>query len=121
MVLPQLFEYQGAKQALNIYEKNRSENDILLNLHLEEYELFFYAKSTVQQFTNWEDFYVLFDQPGTWIYTNKWGYDGILDMNKKLDTVYVIRQRGMNELTVPFLFPKTREKTLNNNYLIKVP
>jgi hypothetical protein len=38
-VVPVLFSYQGARQALEIYEKERSAKGILKNLHLEEYEL----------------------------------------------------------------------------------
>lgn len=119
-LVPKLFKFQGTRQALEIYEKNRNANDILLNLHLEEYELFYYAKSPLVQFTIWEDFYIQFDKPGTWIYTNKPGYDGIVDMNKKLEKVYVIKQRGMNELSFQFLNPLTRQSALNENYLIKV-
>ena len=119
-VFPDLYKYQGARQVLEIYENNRSDNDILLNLHLEEYELFFYAESPVKQFSNWEEFYELFRKEGTWIYTNKAGHDEILNLKVNLDTIFTIEQKGMNELSFQFLNPLTRQNTLNNNYLIKV-
>jgi 4-amino-4-deoxy-L-arabinose transferase-like glycosyltransferase len=119
-VIPEFFTYQGAKQALEVYEANRSENDALLNLHLEEYELFFYAESPVQNFTGWDNYYELFDTPGSWIYTTPAGYEGVMEHNSNVDTVYIIRHRGMNDLNLRFLNPKTRETTLDENYLIKV-
>ncbi|MCD6354393.1 MAG: glycosyltransferase family 39 protein [Prolixibacteraceae bacterium] len=120
VVIPQLFKYQGARQALAIYEKERGENDLLLNLHLEEYELFYYAKTPVVQFKNWEDFYKLFAKEGLWVYTTKAGYEGILNMKNPLKKVYVIKQHGMNRISFPFLVPSSRNETLTANYLIKV-
>jgi len=119
-VIPEFFTYQGARQALEIYEANKGENDTLLNLHLEEYELFFYAESPVQNFTGWDNYYELFDTPGSWIYTTRAGYEGVIEHNSNVDTVYIIRHRGMNDLNLQFLNPKTRETTLHENYLIKV-
>ena len=119
-VIPKLFAFQGARQALEIYELQRKENDVLLNLQLVEYELFYYANSNVQEFTNWEDFYDLFEKAGTWVYTDKIGYEGILKLNHPLASVYKIRQQGMNELTIKFLNPGTRQDNLKENYLIKV-
>lgn len=119
-VIPGFFTYQGARQALEIYQSNRDKNDILLNLHLEEYELFFYAESPVRNFTGWDDYYRLFDTPGSWIYTTRSGYEGVMEHNRNVDTVFIIRNRGMNDLNLRFLNPKTRETTLYENYLIKV-
>ena len=119
-VIPKLYTFQGARQALEIYERQRKGNDVLLNLQLEEYELFYYSNSNIQEFTNWEDFYVLFEKAGTWIYTNKIGYEGILKLNHRLDSVFKIRYRGMNEITFRFLNPWTRQDELKENYLIKV-
>ena len=120
MVIPKLYTFQGARQALEIYESQRKENDVLINLQLEEYELFYYTNSNIQEFTDWEDFYVLFEKAGTWIYTNKTGYEGILKLNHRLDSVFKIRHRGMNEITFRFLNPLTRQDELKENYLIKV-
>lgn len=119
-VIPSLFEYQGARQVLAIYEKERESNDVLINLHPEEYELFYYAKTPVTQFTNWNNFYKQFEKPGTWVYTTKAGYDGILKLNHKLEKVYKIDYRDMNELSLRFLNPQTRKTALCRNYLIKV-
>ena len=119
-LVPGLFKYQGARQALAIYEKHREENDILLNIHLEEYELFFYASSPVKQFSNWEEFYTLFHTKGTWIYTSENGYLGIMEYNNNLDSVYIIENRGMNNISWKFIHPKSRKSALQKNYLIKV-
>jgi len=38
----------------------------------------------------------------------------------RVDSVFVIPQQGMNEITLPFLWPPTRQSALNENYLIKI-
>jgi len=119
-LFPKLFNYQGTRQALAIYEQNRNEKDTLVNLQLEEYELFFWAKTPVENFSTWENFYSFLKKEGSWVYTNQRGYEVVMELSPKVVTVYVISQRGMNEITLPFLLPKTRESALRKNYLIKV-
>jgi hypothetical protein len=58
------------------------------------------------------------EKPGTWLYTNEIKYRDIVGMNYNIDTVYQIRQRGMNRINLEFLNPKSREKSLKTNYLI---
>jgi hypothetical protein len=119
-VLPVLFSYQGARQALDIYEKERSAKGILKNLHLEEYELFFMAQLPVEEFAGWEDFYVHLDSEEPWVYTNLAGLNVVKELKNELDTIYAIPQRGMNDLKLQFILPFTREASLQENYLIKV-
>ena len=119
-IIPDLFSYQGARQALNIYERYRGNGDILKNLQLEEFELFYWANSPVQSFTNWDDMYVFLNKKGAWIYTNKKGYDVILQIRNNVEKVYEIPQHGMNHLSITFLNPETRKSSLVNNYLIKI-
>jgi hypothetical protein len=118
--IPGLFEFQGARQALEIYEKERGAGDRLVNLQLEEYELFYWANAPVENFTNWEDFYRFLENQGSWVYTSQRGYDVVRQLVPALDKVYEIPQRGMNEITAAFLNPATREASLNKNYLIRV-
>jgi hypothetical protein len=119
-VLPELFSYQGARQALEIYEQERSAKGELKNLHLEEYELFLMAQSPVEEFSGWEDFYVHLDSEEPWVYTNLSGLNVVKELKNELDTVYAIPQRGMNDLRLQFILPHTREASLQENYLIKV-
>ncbi len=119
-VLPDLYKYQGARQVLAEFENDRKEKDILINLHVEEYEIFYYAKSPIIQFSNWDEYYDLFRKEGTWIYTNKGGYEGILDLNVNLDSVHTINCLGMNQLSYQFLNSTTRKNSLHKNYLIKI-
>lgn len=119
-VLPDLYAYQGAKQVLDIYKNQNSPETQLYNFELEEYELFFYAKNPVIHVKNWEELYTAMQKPGTWLYTNEIKYKDIIQMNYNIDTVYQIRQRGMNRISFDFLNPKTRESTLKTNYLFVV-
>ncbi|NCB07776.1 MAG: hypothetical protein EOM73_06400 [Bacteroidia bacterium] len=118
--IPGLFQYQGARQALEIYEKERGPGDRLVNLQLEEYELFYWANTPVENFTRWEDFYRFLENQGSWVYTSQRGYEVVRELAPALETVYEIPQRGMNEITAAFLNPVTREASLNKNYLIRV-
>ncbi len=118
-VIPGLYSYQGSKNVLNIFEAGRAEDDRLYNFELEEYELFFYATDPVVNINDWDELFSVMERSGTWLYTNEIKYSDIKNMNYRIDTVYVIRQRGMNRITLPFLNPRTREESLESNYLIK--
>ncbi len=120
VVLPALFEYQGARQALRLFEEQRTSNGVLKNLHLEEYELFYWADVPVENFSTWEEFYTFLDKEEPWIYTNKIGLTVVEKLKEQVDTVFIIPQRGMNEISFQFLNPDTRRESLKNNYLIKV-
>lgn len=117
-VYPTLYAYQGAKQALEIYENERGENDVLLMLKLEEYEIFYMANAPVQGFAGWEEFYAFLKNDRAWIYTTEEGYQVVKQLAKEVKEVYEIPQQGMNHLTLEFLNSKTRENSLKSNYLI---
>jgi len=59
------------------------------------------------------------EKPGTWVYTDEDKFRHILFMGFPVDTVYEIKQRGMNQISREFLNSETREKSLSFNYLIK--
>lgn len=46
-------------------------------------------------------------------------YNDIIKMEEIIDTVYVIHQRGMNQINLQFLNPETRDESAAPNYLIK--
>jgi 4-amino-4-deoxy-L-arabinose transferase-like glycosyltransferase len=120
IIIPELASFQGARQALEIFEENRDKDDNLYNWDLEEYELFYMADKKVENIDSWEKMYEIMDKHESWLYTNGTKHDEILDMGYAIDTVYTIQQRGLNELNFEFIYPKTRSKTLRDNYLIKV-
>jgi hypothetical protein len=113
-----LFAYQGARQALQIFEENRSPGDKLYNFELEEYELFFMANDSVKHLRNWEEVFATMEQSNSWVYTNPVKMEEIIK-HVETDTIYTIRQRGMNRITFEFLNPKTRKNSLEINYLMK--
>jgi len=117
--VPGLFRYQGARQALEVFEENRKPKDKLYNFALEEYELFFMSDEKVKDIKVPGNLYNLLESDETWVYTNEIKYNDLKKMKGKIDTVYIIPQRGMNELNLQFLNPETREKSLISNYLIK--
>jgi 4-amino-4-deoxy-L-arabinose transferase-like glycosyltransferase len=118
-VIPFLFTYQGHRQAIEIFEQDDSAEKILYNFDLEEYELFFNAKDSVLQVKDWNELYKIMEKSDIWLYTNEIKYNDIMQMGYEIDTVYLIKQRGMNKMDFKFLNSNTREKTLDANYLIK--
>ncbi len=117
-VLPDLFAYQGPRQVLKIYNENKSPQSKLYNLNIEEYALFFYAGERVENITNWVELKAAFALPDAWIYANEIDYREMLFQKFDIDTVYHVKQRGMNKVSLKFLNPKTRGQTLKTNYLI---
>lgn len=117
-VLPDLYSYQGARQVLKLYEENSQPEKQLYNFEIEEYGLFFYARQQVENIDNWDRLYQVMEKPGTWLYTNEIKYNDILKMNYNIDTIYQIRQLGMNRVNLKFLNPDTREQSLKTNFLI---
>lgn len=118
-VVPYLFTYQGARQAINYFENNKAAEKRLYNWDLEEYELFFMAEDSVQNIATWKQMHEAMEKPGTWLYTNEGKHDEIVKMGFEIDSVYRIEQRGMNNISIDFLIPKSREKSLEPNFLIK--
>ncbi len=117
-VIPDLFKLQGAKQVLKIYEEKCRPGTQLYNFKIEDYGLFFYAHLPVENVDDWDELYRIMDKPGAWLYTNEIKYRDILSMNYNIDTVYQIKHRGMNRISLQFINPKTREQSLKTNYLI---
>lgn len=118
-ILPHLFSYQGARQVLEIFENEKKDGDILSNFELEEFEMFFYAKDKVNEIADWNELYDVMEKPGTWLYTNEMKYNDIIKMGYAIDTIYTIKQNGMNNLNLKFLDPNTCEESLNSTYLFK--
>jgi 4-amino-4-deoxy-L-arabinose transferase-like glycosyltransferase len=120
VVLPALFEYQGARQVINNLKKIEAVQKQLYIWDLEEYEIFFMAEDSARHIATWEQMYEVMAKSGTWLYTNEWKHDEIVQLEFDIDTVYRIKQRGMNKINFQFLNPKTRNESMINNYLIKL-
>lgn len=118
-VIPALFTYQGARQAVTLFEAGDAAEKVLYSWDLEEYELFFMAKDSVHNIADWEQMHRVMEKPGTWLYTNEWKHDEVVKLGFNIDTVYRIEQRGMNSLSLNFLNSRTRAGTLEPNFLIK--
>ena len=118
-VIPYLFTYQGAHQAIAVFESQKTEGDRLYNWDLEEYELFFMAEDSVRNITSWEEMNEVMENSGTWIYTNEGKHNEIADMKFKIDTVYRFYQRGMNSISLEFLNSDIRAGSLKPQFLIK--
>lgn len=119
-VLPHLFSYQGARQALAIYEKQRIKQGKLKSLHLEEYELYYWAIAPVEDLTTWEEFNEFLQTENPWVYTNSIGLESVKELTSDIDTIYTIPQSGMNSIKLKFLLPSTRQQVLKDNYLVKI-
>ncbi|PIF06035.1 MAG: hypothetical protein CSA36_03660 [Draconibacterium sp.] len=117
-VLPELYSYQGATQALEIFEKQKAEEDHLYCFEIPELQVYFEANEPVEEIKDWDRLYDVLKEPGTWVYTNEIKYKDLIQYYS-FDTVFVIHHRGMNQITPQFLHKKTRNKSLRDNYLLK--
>ncbi len=120
-VYPELAAFQGGRQVLDLYEKHKKPGDKLYNFDLEDYNLFFYSAEKVENIESWDEFYKVAATPGSWIYTHEIKVKDFVDMKIKMDTVYQIRQCGMNKVNLKFLNPETRDQALITNFLIVTP
>jgi 4-amino-4-deoxy-L-arabinose transferase-like glycosyltransferase len=120
-VYPELAAFQGGRQVLELFERHKKPGDKFYNFDLEDYNLFFYSAEKVENIETWDEFYKIAATPGSWIYTHEIKVKDFKDMNYKKDTVYEVRQHGMNKVTLKFLNPKTREQALMTNFLIVTP
>ncbi len=120
-VYPELAAFQGGRQVLERFEKYKKAGDKLYNFDLEDYNLFFYSTEKVENIETWDEFYKVATTPGSWIYTHETKMKDFMDLKIQMDTVYPIRQRGMNKVTLKFLNPETREQALITNFLIVTP
>jgi general stress protein CsbA len=117
-VFHDLATFQGGTQVVKLFETNKKPGDRLYNFELDDYNLFFYSTGNTENIEKWEELYATMEKPGSWIYTNEIKYNDIIAMEYSIDTVYSIKQRGMNQVTLKFLNPATRENALTTNYLI---
>lgn len=118
-VVPHLYSYQGAGQVLELFQRNRKQNDKLYNYYSEDYELFYYSQDSVKQIKNWDEYYEVILHKGTWLYTIKSVYEDVLKYTD-VDTTYFITYKGMNNLDLRFLNPATREQNMDTTYLIHI-
>ncbi len=118
VILPELFSYQGARQALKIFNEQQRADSKFYQFETEGYELFFYSVEKITHIGDWDELRTAMNKSDTWLYTNDIKYKDILKMNFEIDTIYEIRQRGMNRINFEFLNPSTRESSLKSNYLI---
>ena len=120
-VYPELAAFQGGRQVVELFEKHKKPGDKLYNFDLEDYNLFFYSAEKVENIETWDEFYKVAATPGSWIYTHEIKVKDFVDMKIKMDTVYQVRQRGMNKVNLKFLNPETRDQALITNFLIVTP
>jgi general stress protein CsbA len=117
-VFPDLATFQGGRQVVNLFDKNKKPGDRLYSFELDDYNLYFYSTDKTENIENWEELYETMEKPGSWIYTNDIKYNDIMAMEYSIDTVYCIKQRGMNQINLEYLNPATREAALITNYVI---
>ena len=87
---------------------------------MEEYELFFFSEKPVTQIHNNDDYLEMLSNKGTWLYTTEEGYQEYREFGFNTDTVYTISHKGMNNLSLRFLYPELREKNLDKSYLLRI-
>ena len=117
---PYMFSYQASSQAARIYNAKAGKNAKIYNYLYGQYELFFYAKDDAIEISNSQQLKQALEKSGSWIFTTQAGMDTInLIHPPNIEVTYRLKHRGMNRIGGKFIFPPTRQQSLQKMYLIK--
>ena len=118
-VYPYIFSFQAPPKAGRYFTENAAKNDTLYNYRYGQYELFFYSEpEAVQLLYNYNEMKSVASKKGTWIFTDALGYQDILELKVKPDTVIQFQHFYLNR-GAQFILPSNREKSLHQMYLVR--
>ncbi len=119
-VFPYTFSFQASTKATRMFNEKAGDDEQLYNYLYDQFELFFYGKTNAEQIKDLDQLNEVIHKHGSWIFTTEAGYDSIKQLAPApIDTVYLLKHRGMNRIGGKFIFPSKRESSLENTYLIK--
>ncbi len=120
--MPSAIKYHGPIQASYRYNKIAPDNSTLYTYDYGQYETYFYPKNVSKIIRNPKQLQnMLSNGSSFWLITTEKGYREIEGFNGKLITKRdIFPYKKLTNLSIKFLNPKTRQKTLQNIYLLKI-
>ena len=82
------------------------------------WDLFFYSKNPGYYFKTEEELPALLENNHDWVFTDDAGKEQILAEMPEAEVVETYRHKSLSSVSLPFLYPPTREKKIKNRYLL---
>ncbi|WP_421919746.1 ArnT family glycosyltransferase [Marinifilum sp.] len=120
VMLPSMFDYMASVQMCKTYNAEAKDSDILYSYKCEHDEVYFYAKSESHYVHNSNQLNAILNQNTSWVYTNKEGLEEIQSSNVKLEKLYTYDHKKVSKPKFKFIWPATRQASLQQRYLVKV-
>jgi len=119
--MPSALKYHGPIQASYFYNKVAGEDEPLYTYEYGQYETYFYPEKVSKKVHDEKELKELFSGDSSfWLITTEKGYDIIKPYRNRIEEEYVFPYKKLTNLSLKFMNPKTREKTLKNIYLLKI-
>ncbi len=114
---PNLLSYQSTSQAGKMVTENKIAPDRFYHYNKSSYSLDFYAKriTPALDLTNPDNL-----KPGTWVFSDENGYNELKNSKITYKMVKVFPSFKVTALELPFLYAKTRNQNLKQDYLIEI-
>ena len=118
--MPSSLKYHGPIQASYLYNKIAPDNSVLYTYDYIQFETYFYPKN-VSRWVEKEQLASVLSKESCWFITTEKGYNEIKAFNEAIITEqHIFPYKKLTNISVKFLNPKTRERTLQNIYLLKI-
>ena len=120
VLFPGMFSYHSTIPACKIFNERAGENDVLHSCNSIHRELFFYSKNPGLYLEGNDQLMEVIKEPHTWIYMDEKAYKKLKTEGVEFDEFFAFKHKGLTRQSIRFLNPKTREKSLENMYLVKI-
>ena len=118
--MPSAIKYHGPIQASYLYNRIAPDNSVLYTYDYILFETYFYPKdvSTLVYKEQLED---ILSKESCWFVTTEKGYNEIKAFDEAIITEqHIFPYKKLTNISIKFLNPKTRERELQNIYLLKI-
>jgi 4-amino-4-deoxy-L-arabinose transferase-like glycosyltransferase len=119
-VYPSLLVYQSESVIGKYIRENNIKQNEIVSYNASGYITDFYAQFYVRNIKQTNELLKLSNMPSTYCFTDQNGAIFLKENGIKTDTILILKDFHITNLTLPFLKPSTRESTLRNVYLLKV-
>jgi 4-amino-4-deoxy-L-arabinose transferase-like glycosyltransferase len=120
--MPSALKYHGPIQASLLYDQLAQPQTPLYTYDYGLYETCFYPKRTSKMVESKEDLiHLLKNKTPFWLITTQKGLETILQQNSnEITQKYIFPYKKLTNLSLRFMNPKTRNRTLKKIYLLKI-
>ncbi len=119
--MPSAIKYHGVIQASYLYNEIAGKDEPLYTFDYKFDEPYFYPKNVSKKVHDEKELNELFSQGSSfWIITTEKGLADINKFKERITEQYIFPYNKLTHLSIKFMNPSTRNKTLKNIYLLKI-